>query len=84
MGDHRSGGDGCVSKWGQSLPIRRIDESGSGFILNGKQNQGSYNYPNIYGAYIRGGDIYGTNIYPDINSTNISADINISVWGINH
>jgi len=29
-------------------------------------------------------DIYGTNIYPDVNSTDIMADINISVWGINH
>jgi len=29
-------------------------------------------------------DIYGTNIYPDINSSDIMADINISVWGINH
>jgi len=29
-------------------------------------------------------DIYGTNIYPDENSSDIMADINISVWGINH
>jgi hypothetical protein len=29
-------------------------------------------------------DIYNTNIYPDVNSIDIVADINISVWGINH
>jgi hypothetical protein len=29
-------------------------------------------------------DIYGTDIYPDENSSDIMADINISVWGINH
>jgi hypothetical protein len=29
-------------------------------------------------------DIYGTDIYPDVNSSDIMADINISVWGINH
>jgi len=29
-------------------------------------------------------DIYGTNIYSDINSVDVLADINISVWGINH
>jgi hypothetical protein len=29
-------------------------------------------------------DIYGTHIYLDKNSTTTAADINISVWGINH
>ena len=29
-------------------------------------------------------DIYGTNIYIDKNTSKIVADINISVWGINH
>ena len=29
-------------------------------------------------------DIYGTNIYLDNNTSQIVADINISVWGINH
>ena len=29
-------------------------------------------------------DIYGTHLYLDKNDTLISADINISVWGINH
>jgi hypothetical protein len=29
-------------------------------------------------------DIYGTDIYLDVNSIDIVADINISVWGINH
>ncbi|MEO1953329.1 MAG: type 4a pilus biogenesis protein PilO [Campylobacterales bacterium] len=29
-------------------------------------------------------DIYGTNIYLDKNTSDIVADINISVWGINH
>jgi len=29
-------------------------------------------------------DIYGTNIYLDDNTSEIVADINISVWGINH
>ena len=29
-------------------------------------------------------DIYGTEFRSDINSTKISADINISVWGVNH
>ena len=32
----------------------------SGFMLNGSASAGSYNYPNIYGSYIRGGYIYGT------------------------
>jgi hypothetical protein len=29
-------------------------------------------------------DIYGTNLYPDNESESVRADINISVWGINH
>ena len=29
-------------------------------------------------------DIYGTHLYLDRNNTVVSADINISVWGINH
>jgi len=29
-------------------------------------------------------DIYGTKFSPDVNSSDILADINISVWGINH
>ena len=29
-------------------------------------------------------DIYGLHIYPDQNNTAVSADINISVWGVNH
>jgi len=29
-------------------------------------------------------DIYGTKFSPDVNSSDIFADINISVWGINH
>ncbi len=29
-------------------------------------------------------DIYGTHLYLDKNDTTIAADINISVWGINH
>ena len=29
-------------------------------------------------------DIYGTKFISDVNSSKISADINISVWGINH
>jgi Tfp pilus assembly protein PilN len=29
-------------------------------------------------------DIYGTKLYPDSNSSLVVADINISVWGINH
>lgn len=29
-------------------------------------------------------DIYGTHLYLDKNNTVVSADINISVWGINH
>ncbi len=29
-------------------------------------------------------DIYATHIYPDQNNTTTAADINISVWGINH
>ena len=29
-------------------------------------------------------DIYGTHIYLDKNDTTLAADINISVWGINH
>ena len=29
-------------------------------------------------------DIYATHIYLDKNSTTINADINISVWGVNH
>jgi len=29
-------------------------------------------------------DIYGTHIYVDANTSKIVADINISVWGINH
>ena len=29
-------------------------------------------------------DIYGTHLYLDKNDTTIGADINISVWGINH
>ena len=29
-------------------------------------------------------DIYGSNIYMDENSTTTIADINISVWGVNH
>ncbi len=31
----------------------------AGFLINGKADEGSFNYPNIYGAYIRGGYIYG-------------------------
>jgi polyribonucleotide nucleotidyltransferase len=29
-------------------------------------------------------DIYGSHIYMDKNSTTTIADINISVWGVNH
>lgn len=29
-------------------------------------------------------DVYGSNIYLDKNDTVVSADINISVWGVNH
>ena len=29
-------------------------------------------------------DIYGLNLYSDQNNTTVSADINISVWGVNH
>ena len=29
-------------------------------------------------------DIYGSNLYLENNNTTVSADINISVWGINH
>jgi hypothetical protein len=34
----------------------------AGFLINGKRGKGSFNYPNIYGAYIRGGYIYGTTL----------------------
>ncbi|MBD3789777.1 MAG: hypothetical protein IE885_05360 [Campylobacterales bacterium] len=29
-------------------------------------------------------DIYGSNVYMDTNTSKVHADINISVWGINH
>ena len=34
----------------------------TGFMLNATAGAGSYNEPNIYGSYIRGGSIYGTHI----------------------
>ena len=33
----------------------------AGFQINGTIGHGSYNYPNIYGSYIRGGTIYASN-----------------------
>ncbi|RLG28811.1 hypothetical protein DRO03_08905 [Methanosarcinales archaeon] len=34
----------------------------AGFLVSGKAGSGSFNYPNVYGAYIRGGYIYGSTI----------------------
>ena len=79
----------------QNVDIRKIvndyvDNNGSfGHVLEiGIECQGSYKnivkFMNELEQNILVTDIYGTNLVLDTNASEIVADINISVWGINH
>ena len=79
----------------QNVDIRKIvndyvDNNGSfGHVLEiGIECQGSYKnivkFMNELEQNILVTDIYGTSLILDTNASEIVADINISVWGINH
>ena len=42
------------------------NDNPTGFMLNAKAGSGSYNYPNIYGSYIRGGHIHASEMSASI------------------
>jgi len=74
----------------QYITNRYVDNNGSfGYVLEiGVGCKGSYNaivkFMNELEQNVLVTDIYGTKLYLDSNSSKIVADINISVWGINH
>ncbi|DAB40639.1 MAG TPA: hypothetical protein CFH81_03850 [Sulfurovum sp. UBA12169] len=79
----------------QNVDIRYItnryaDNNGSfGYVLEvGVGCKGNYKdivkFMNEIEQNVLVTDIYGANLFLDANSSKINADINISVWGINH
>jgi hypothetical protein len=69
---------------------RYVDNNGSfGYVLEvGVGCKGNYKdivkFMNEIEQNVLVTDIYGANLFLDANSSKINADINISVWGINH
>jgi len=74
----------------RSIVNEYVDNNGSfGHVLEiGIQCEGSYKnivkFMNELEQNVLVTDIYGSNLTLDKNATEIIADINISVWGINH
>ncbi|MDQ1325382.1 MAG: hypothetical protein QG564_506 [Campylobacterota bacterium] len=69
---------------------RYVDNNGSfGYVLEvGVGCKGEYKdivkFMNEIEQNVLVTDIYGTNLFLDANSSKVNADINISVWGVNH